>query len=108
MYPQRGGTGGIWQKVAALLPKDKMRMNSKVTAMDLDRRCLVLANGDIIKYKYCISTMPLDYTLKLLGQGGSTHCAAVKPWVLESRVLTRVFDPDYRHFARGPCFQAVL
>jgi hypothetical protein len=45
-----------------------MRYRSKVVGLDLDRRVALLADGARISYKACVSTMPLDYTLRLIGE----------------------------------------
>ena len=45
-----------------------MRYRSKVVGLDLDRRVALLADGTRISYKACVSTMPLDYTLRLIGE----------------------------------------
>ena len=37
-FPLEGGTGAIWTHVAALLPPERMRWHSEVTAVDLARR----------------------------------------------------------------------
>ena len=58
----------MWEAVAKLLPKERVRYSSKVVALDADKKTVVLANGTVIHYTACISTMPLDYTLRLLGE----------------------------------------
>lgn len=66
-FPRRGGTGAIWEAVAQVLPQDKIRYNSRVTALDGANKIVTLQDGVRIKFRHCISTMPLDYTLRLLG-----------------------------------------
>jgi len=67
-YPKRGGTGSVWNAVAKSLPQEKLKYGQKVTALDLPGHMVVLQDGTIIKYKNCISSMPLDYTLQLIGR----------------------------------------
>ena len=49
-FPQEGGTGGIWTKVAALLPKDKQKYNMTVTNLDPVNKIVSFENGTTIKY----------------------------------------------------------
>ena len=67
-FPNEGGTGAIWKKVAKLLPDEKQRYKSKVVALDLDAHCVTLDNGKKIKYEKLLSTIPLDLTLGMVGQ----------------------------------------
>jgi len=67
-YPHRGGTGGIWTKVAKLLPEEKQRYNTKVVSLDLEGQCVTLASGRKIRYQKLLSTIPLDLTLRMVGQ----------------------------------------
>ena len=67
-FPREGGTGAIWKKVAKLLPEDKQRYNIKVVSLDLDGHCVTLDSGKKIRYQKLLSTIPLDITLRLVGQ----------------------------------------
>lgn len=51
-FPKEGGTGGIWKKVAALLPQEKLRFQSSghVTGIDAENKILTTADGHKIKY----------------------------------------------------------
>lgn len=74
-FPKHGGTGAIWTKVAALLPKDKQQYKTKVTALDLDAHTVTLDSGKKIKYQKLLSTIPLDLTLKMVGTPEATEIA---------------------------------
>ena len=67
-FPTEGGTGGIWKRVAALLPKERQFYNQTVTGVDADGKTITLASGRTIKYNKLLSTMPLDGTLGMLGE----------------------------------------
>ena len=67
-FPHEGGTGGIWTKVAKLLPEEKQRYNCKVVSHDLDGQSVTLANGRKIRYQKLLTTIPLDLTLRMVGQ----------------------------------------
>lgn len=81
-FPTKGGTGGIWKAVAALLPKDKCSYGpgNQVTSLDLDAKTVKLSSGDSIQYNSMISTMPLDLTLRGVGKAewadGLTHSSS--------------------------------
>ena len=49
-FPQEGGTGAIWKKVAALLPKEKQQYNTKVTGIDAPNKTVTLSDGTSIQY----------------------------------------------------------
>jgi protoporphyrinogen oxidase len=49
-FPQHGGTGAIWTKVAALLPKEKQRFNMTVTNINPKDKVITFANGSSIRY----------------------------------------------------------
>jgi len=53
-FPQEGGTGAIWKKVAAMLPKEKQQYNTKVTGIDAPNKTVTLSDGTSIQYnKVC-------------------------------------------------------
>jgi protoporphyrinogen oxidase len=49
-FPQEGGTGAIWKKVAALLPADKQRYNTAVKGIDAAAKVLTLSDGSQLQY----------------------------------------------------------
>ena len=67
-FPTEGGTGAIWKQGAKLLPEDKQRYGSKVVALDLEGHCVTLNTGRKIRYQKLLSTIPLDLTLRMVGQ----------------------------------------
>eukprot|EP00042_Codosiga_hollandica_P042671 m.394984 g.394984 ORF g.394984 m.394984 type:complete len:539 (+) comp56382_c0_seq2:434-2050(+) len=67
-FPKHGGTGSIWTAIAKTLPQDKVIFGKKIIALDLEGHRVVLSDGKAIKYKHCISSMPLDYTLQCIGR----------------------------------------
>ena len=65
-FPLHGGTGGIWSRLAAKLPQDKLRCGDagfSVTKVDLDAKQVTLANGETVAYDSLISTMAFDQLL---------------------------------------------
>jgi len=67
-FPQEGGTGGIWKKVAALLPPEKQQYNAFVTNILAAEKKVQLSDGSTISYNKLLSTLPLDITLSWLGK----------------------------------------
>ena len=49
-FPQEGGTGGIWKKVAQLLPKEKQHYGLKMIGLNPTDQLVYLSNGTSIKY----------------------------------------------------------
>lgn len=49
-FPNEGGTGAIWKKVAAMLPAEKQRYNTSVTSIDPANKVLTLNDGSKIQY----------------------------------------------------------
>lgn len=72
-YP-RHGTGSMWADIMARLPRENFRLQTRVTAVDLDARVLTLADGERISYGQCISSIPLPTLLAgLSGPGVSEY-----------------------------------
>jgi protoporphyrinogen oxidase len=49
-FPKEGGTGAIWTKVAALLPKEKQQYDTTVTGIDAAAKTVTLQDGSKIQY----------------------------------------------------------
>ncbi len=56
-FPTWGGTGGIWKRVAALLPKERQFYNQTVVGVDAEAKTVTLASGRTIRYNKMLSTM---------------------------------------------------
>lgn len=67
-FPQYGGTGAIWTKVAALLPTNKQRYNMRADTVDAANKVVTFSNGTKIRYNKLLSTIPLDLLLTQLGK----------------------------------------
>ncbi len=65
-FPSAGGTGAIWDALAARLPEKRLRYRKVVTAVDPERRIVVCADGETIPYDRLISSIPLDQLLAML------------------------------------------
>lgn len=64
-FPAQGGTGAIWNQVADLVGRHKIRVNTTVAEIDLPRRMLITREGERIGFEYLLSTMPIDALSKI-------------------------------------------
>jgi protoporphyrinogen oxidase len=72
-FPTWGGTGGIWKRVAQMLPREHQFYNQYVVALDADAKVARLSSGRSVRYNKLLSTMSLDTTLTLLGKEELGH-----------------------------------
>lgn len=61
-FPE-GGTGEVWNGISDLLPDTCIRLKCEVTQIDPHRKVARTACGQLIRYEYLISSMPLDQLL---------------------------------------------
>ncbi len=67
-FPLHGGTGAIWRAVAALLPSANIQFGRSVIAVDLDRKRIIVKDGEAIPYEHLLSTMPLDNLMRCVNE----------------------------------------
>ncbi len=82
-YPA-GGTGKLWDAIAAGLDQDRIRYGCTVVAIDLDNRVARLQNGELIHFSDCVSTMSLTTLLGIVGQ---SDLAKMTPEFLSNQSL---------------------
>jgi protoporphyrinogen oxidase len=75
-FPRRGGTGAIWEALAALLPPERIRLNSPVVAIDSRARAVRLEDGRPQRYGTLVSTVPLPELASLAGRADWRELAA--------------------------------
>ncbi len=75
-FPKSGGTGSIWNACADELDQDKIHLNTTISAIDLDKKVAVSADGRRFSYGKLISTMPLDKLIECTGQTQFTDLSA--------------------------------
>lgn len=71
-FPVHGGTGGIWSRLGAKLPQDRIKCNNanfKVTEVDAVNKKITMSDGSQIEYDSLISTMAIDDLLRLTKVG---------------------------------------
>lgn len=67
-FPLKGGTGGIWTRLAAKLNQSKLQCGDKgyrVTKVDAGKKEIVFENGKTESYDQLISTIPFDDLCRL-------------------------------------------
>jgi protoporphyrinogen oxidase len=67
-FPVHGGTGAIWRACAERLPQERLRFDTSVKSINLDRHELTTAKGETMKYDVLIPTVPLTELIRLSGQ----------------------------------------
>ncbi len=73
-YPRRGGIGALPAALAAKVAS--IRYGARITAVDLDRRVVVLGSKEEIPYDRLVVTVPLPSLLRML-RGGPAGLAGV-------------------------------
>ncbi|MCE9613374.1 MAG: NAD(P)-binding protein [Lentisphaerae bacterium] len=66
-FPKTGGTGAIWNAVAAALPAGTVQLNQTVVGIDPRAKTIRLANGAVERYEHLISTLPVPLVARLAG-----------------------------------------
>ena len=56
-FPKTGGTGAIWNALAARLPADAIRLSTRLTKLDVQRREATFSDGSVERYDHLISTI---------------------------------------------------
>ena len=65
-FPLHGGTGAIWDALAAKLPADRVATGRRVTRVDTVDRVAHFTDGTAERYDRLLSSMPLDELLRSL------------------------------------------
>ncbi len=77
-FPKRGGTGAIWNAVAALLDPGRIEYGAAVAAVLLEERMVILRDGRRIPYDALVTSLPLDVLCRLTdGLATPAHEAAL-------------------------------
>lgn len=66
-FPKEGGTGAIWNKLAAQIPDGHIQLSRSITAIDVRERTVTFADGSTDHYDYLLSTMPLTTLTRMTG-----------------------------------------
>jgi protoporphyrinogen oxidase len=66
-FPQRGGTGEIWRRLAARLPMSNVKYGTAVESIDLSSKTIRFSGGGVEEYEALVSTMPVTEFVRLSG-----------------------------------------
>lgn len=64
-FPKAGGTGAIWEKVADLVGREQIMLQTEVTGIDPGAKRLFFRDGNSTDYDILISTIPIDRLVTL-------------------------------------------
>jgi protoporphyrinogen oxidase len=67
-FPKHGGTGGIYLKLAHMLPQDRIKFNRSLVGIDFNGKIARFSDGWCCQFKSLLTTSPLDLTLHWLGR----------------------------------------
>lgn len=59
-FPERGGTGAVWEGVANLVSRDKISLRTEVAGVDASAKRVHFTNGTHADYDVLISSLPID------------------------------------------------
>ena len=86
-YPVTGGSGAIWEAVAARIPEEKLLLGCGVRSISLERKIATLDTGEQIAYGHLISSMPLDTLLRKIEGRPDLHAQAARFICARSRLF---------------------
>jgi protoporphyrinogen oxidase len=66
-FPERGGTGAVWERVADLVGRSSISLNREVAAVDTGAKTVHFADGSRDRYDVLISALPIDRLVDLAG-----------------------------------------
>jgi protoporphyrinogen oxidase len=66
-FPERGGTGAVWESVADLIGRDKISLDTEVAGVDAGAKTVAFRDGAQDTYDVLISTLPIDRLVDLAG-----------------------------------------
>jgi protoporphyrinogen oxidase len=59
-FPKNGGTGAIWERVADLVGRELIGLNSPVQSVNTEQKRVTLSAGKNVSYEQLLNTIPLD------------------------------------------------
>jgi protoporphyrinogen oxidase len=59
-FPEKGGTGAVWEGVADLLGRENITLNADVASVDAEAKKVFFKDGTQVDYDVLITTLPLD------------------------------------------------
>jgi len=103
-FPQRGGTGAIWQSLAGQLPSQRLAFGRTVVSIDSQRRRLHLSDGSIEPYDALVSSVPLAQTLRMTPDLGPAAALADRFVHSSSHIVGVGFEGQPPEALRTKCW----
>jgi protoporphyrinogen oxidase len=112
-YPLHGGTGSIWRALAAALPKDNIKVNTRVESVHVSSTATAIGNekikqeqgeteksqfvtttaGESIHFTHLLSTIPLDTLCRSVE--GQTEASGLSVTQLSERAADFVYSSSH-------------
>ena len=86
-YPASGGSGEIWNAIAAKIPKEKLLLGRGIRSISLEKKLAVLDSGEQVRYGQLISSMPLDTLLRSIEGRADLQAQAARFVFARSRLF---------------------
>lgn len=64
-FPRRGGTGAVWASIGRSLDVRRVSLESEVVSIDVAERIVTTRSGERWRYRFLISTIPLNRLIQL-------------------------------------------
>jgi protoporphyrinogen oxidase len=64
-FPRHGGTGAVWNAIGHSLDERRVSLQSEVASIDVTERLVTTRSGDSWRYRYLMSTIPLNHLIRL-------------------------------------------
>jgi protoporphyrinogen oxidase len=103
-FPQRGGTGAIWQSLARQLPSGRLSLGRTAVRLDTADRVVHFQDGSIERYDALVSSMPLASTLRLASDLSSLRPLADRFVHSSSHIVGIGFDGEPPEALRTKCW----
>jgi protoporphyrinogen oxidase len=66
-FPEYGGTGAIWEKVANLVGRQHIKLKLGANRIDSTAKRIYLSDGSTVNYDVLVSTIPVDDLVRIAG-----------------------------------------
>jgi len=64
-FPCRGGTGAVWTAIGRSLDARRVSLESEVVSVNVAERLVTTRSGESWRYRFLISTIPLNHLIRL-------------------------------------------
>ncbi len=68
-FPKTGGTGAIWEAMAARLPRERISLSTALLSINRDAHHATFSDGTVERYDTIISSIPVPRLTEMVGDG---------------------------------------